>query len=534
MSGLPSHIRQYLHDAAFTQTELVILNKLMENAELTLREIAARTGKSAGVLDSACKRLIRKGIVKKENINDTKKYALSSLESITKWVQKDMEQKKKDLQSRHRDFESFIASLQQSGDRPKMEYFEGDDGIQKAYLQLLEECGGQLLQFLPVMTKEEEAELRPFFVDYFRRRRRRKIFLRVIAHDTHLGKRFQSRDAFEYRKTILVPEDDFPIPFEKIIAGNTVACFDHQQKKVCFIRYPELAEGERGVFEVWWGKNMNRENKNNLDTNDQTPNSEVSVFSEIVSRCRYLFFNKRGNVTLLIIGFVALMMTTSEYIHNRKMNTQRIRSEARAIAGTAAPEFSNYNLNEIKTFEDASSPLYNDVVGHLSDLRKRNPIIEYAYIMRRTDNPYYFEFIADADSIDLSSKEDLNEDGLVNDVIIPGQFWFEENPEDSAIHRGYFEPAADSYPTTDLWGTWIAGHAPIISTDGETVGIIGVDINANKIESLTKESFEPLHSFIVFILIFLAIKIIPMNCKSNRLLSEYISRAVRSRKNMVK
>jgi hypothetical protein len=82
--------------------------------------------------------------------------------------------------------------------------------------------------------------LKDFYVQYFRERHRRGMFSRVISHDTTFGRRFQSRDPFEYRKTILVPEAELPMPFEKVIAGDIVACFNHKQQQACFIKYPHL------------------------------------------------------------------------------------------------------------------------------------------------------------------------------------------------------------------------------------------------------------------------------------------------------
>ena len=93
MNSLPSSVEAYLKEADFSSTELLVLKRLLQEDALTLREIAAKTGKSTGVLDMAVKKLMSKSIVTKEGINETTKYSIKSLEPILAWLEKDMEKK---------------------------------------------------------------------------------------------------------------------------------------------------------------------------------------------------------------------------------------------------------------------------------------------------------------------------------------------------------------------------------------------------------------------------------------------------------
>lgn len=255
MKALPSSIEAYLSEAGFSGTEIVVLKKLLEEDALTLRELAAKTGKSTGVLDQSVKKLLKKNILSRESINDTPKYVLASLNSILTWMEEDMKMKQKMMQRRHENFESFVLSLTVGKKRPEMNYFEGLEGIKRAYTQLLER-GGDIVQYGPTLCMTEDDPLRDFRVQWFRDRRNRGIFSRVITHDNPLGRRFQSRDAFEYRRSILVDEDAYPMYFEKIIIGDTVACFQMEEERACFIRYPAMAEHERMFFERLWNKKL--------------------------------------------------------------------------------------------------------------------------------------------------------------------------------------------------------------------------------------------------------------------------------------
>ena len=219
---------------------------------MTLRELAAKTGKSTGVLDQATKKLSEKNILEKEHINGSSKYALASLDAIQYWMQKDMEQKKEILRRKKKDFDAFLSTVAHAKDRPEMQYFEGTEGLQKAFAKLLGKKESEWLHFIPAQRKEEEDPLQEFRVNLFRERRKNKIFMRSISQNSALGNRYKHRDIFEYRNTRLVSVEQFPVSFEEFIVGDTVACFDMQNMKASFIQYPELAASQRHMFEMLW------------------------------------------------------------------------------------------------------------------------------------------------------------------------------------------------------------------------------------------------------------------------------------------
>ena len=254
---LPTGIEHSLREAGFSATEMLVLRHLVESEALTVREIANKTGKSTGVLDQSMKKLMGKKIVERTVINDQPRYRIRSLDSILRWLRQDMEERQASMQRQHLSIQQFLSSLKVDRVRPDMEYFQGQEGIEQAYLKLLE-SGGELLTQSPILTTAEDDPLRAFRVDYFRKRQYRKIFQRVIAPDTSLSRRFQSRDHFEYRKTVLVPQSEFPLSFEKTIVGDTVACINHTEQSACFIRYPELAKTERLTFETTWARAVER------------------------------------------------------------------------------------------------------------------------------------------------------------------------------------------------------------------------------------------------------------------------------------
>ncbi len=511
MESLPSSIEAYLQEAGFSGTEIIVLKKLLEEDALTLRELASKTGKSTGVLDQAVKKLLKKDIITRESINDTPKYTLKSLNSILDWMNDDMRSKQQMIVRRHENFESFIRSLTVGKKRPEMEYFEGLEGIKRAYMELLNR-GNDIVQYGPTLYLAEEDPLRNFRVQYFRDRRNRGIFSRVITHNTVLGRRFHSRDSFEYRKTILVDPEAYPFNFEKIIIGDTVACFQLEDERACFIKYPELAQDERNFFERMWNKKI-------VNENAPPPEKELPPVITIgaplktrtLSQMREFFLSRKSVAALFLCSGLAALITYGLYQHNVALATKRIQDKVVSIAATGVLQFNAADLEEIHTLKDAQKPQYQKLVYQLNQIRNQNEGVKYVYLMRQIKGNIW-EFVADADTLEPYKKIDLNKDGQFTDYDEPSYPGLRYDTSDSvpSVEESLNRPTSFE-PEIDQWGSVIAGWAPIKDNNGKTIAILGVDIEAEMVQQLSERSLLPLIYFVGFLVLFLLIRLSAFN-----------------------
>ena len=509
MVTLPTSIETYLQEAGFTPTEILILKRLLEGQTLTLRELASKTGKSTGVLDQATKKLIERKIVTRENINDTSKYAISSLDAINTWMAKDMAQRHAVLERKRQDFEAFISTVQHESARPEMEFFEGMAGIQQAFTKLLTMEEREWILFTPSTMREEDDPLLEFRVDLFRQRRRKKIFMRVISPNVPLGRRYQSRDVYEYRETKLVEPEDFPVSFEQLIVGNTVACIDVSEQKASFIHYPELASGQKKVFNMLWcraGKE-GAEEECAVCSADIKP-GEADLETQVLSGLREFIMSKKSIVTFGVLGLVAAGLTGMLYMNNARLNVERMRDKVLAIASTGTPIFNPDDIQLLRTEADMQTDAYKRVVKALDTIRKDNDGVKYVYIIRPTDVENMYEFVADSYGLDIGKGIDFNNDGILgeeDEIPIPGM------PYDVSEIPGAFEGMKHSFaerePFEDKWGTFISGFAPIRDEEGNAVAVLGVDKLAEDVQVMTLGSFKPFWLFLGLFMLFVAIRL---------------------------
>ncbi len=418
-------------------------------------------------------------------------------------MQKDMKGRRDMLERRHQNFESFIASMKHDKHRPDMEFFHGPQGIEQAYLKLLE-SGDELLTQMPVQYLAEDDPLRAFRVEYFRKRQYRKIFQRILAPDTPLARRFQSRDPFEYRKTLLIPEGELPIAFERTIVGNTILCFDLKEQTACGLQYPALAEAERASFDALWRHRLALENKTAGIVSVPVIKA-VPLSTRIFSQLREFFLSRRSLLALLVFALVSAGLTFGLYQSNRELNLERLKEKVLSIAATGALQFDSADVDAIWTPEDINKPEYAKLIATLSLIRRSNTDIQYVYIMRRTNDPAMMAFVADADASYPLQKKDFNGDGIINDadaLSLPGDLYDDLLPP--FLREATDHPIVDT--ATDQWGSFISAQAPIRDKNGNGIAIIGIDMFASNLEKISAESFTPVYAFFGFFLLFVLIK----------------------------
>ena len=252
MPGLPASIEGYLRETGFSTTELLVLSHLLGGGSMTLRQLAAKTGKSTGVLDQATKKLLQRGILEREQVNEGSRFAVDSLNAIRTWLESEQRQQLERQRRRSEDLEAFLETISFTRRRPHLEYYEGETAFADFLHRLLAEADEEILQYLPISDKEEHD---PYFEargKWTRKCGRQKIQVRVIAPDTMLGRRYSERDALEHRVTALLQSERCQFSHEQFFTGDWLGSCDHHVKRYSLIRFPEFVRGQRFLFHSFW------------------------------------------------------------------------------------------------------------------------------------------------------------------------------------------------------------------------------------------------------------------------------------------
>lgn len=192
----------------------------------------------------------------------------------------------------------------------------------------------------------------------------------------------------------------------------------------------------------------------------------------------------RARLAFVLISLSALFaagLSALLYVNFSRELDENLRRRLENITTLAALQQDGDTLLQVQRANDEHFELINQ---QNLRIKKSDPDLIFVYTMRKDEQGIYF----------------------VVDAGLPGE------PDISAFGERYLQPSGslvenfdsltgtlvepDFY--TDEYGTFLSGYAPIFSSDGERVGVLGIDISANTILARERQYLERL------ILIFLS------------------------------
>jgi methyl-accepting chemotaxis protein len=154
-----------------------------------------------------------------------------------------------------------------------------------------------------------------------------------------------------------------------------------------------------------------------------------------------------------LVGYVCLQQMTTDLLNQSRSQTQSVAAMAAAVV--------DGDMLETIQIGDEDSAAYATVLAQLQNFLQGDDI-EYIYTMRRVGNE--IQFVVDADQEDGAAIGEPYESYEVIDEAFLGNV------------------IVDDEVTSDEWGRFYSGFAPIYNNAGEIVGIVGVDCSVDAID----------------------------------------------------
>ncbi|MDO9324409.1 MAG: ATP-binding protein [Methanoregula sp.] len=173
-------------------------------------------------------------------------------------------------------------------------------------------------------------------------------------------------------------------------------------------------------------------------------------------------FSNLRLLTFLFIFFIFLIFGTTVLVISSQTKENIIsltRSEVQSDAAIAALQIDGDRFSSLRP-GDENDPRFLAIRDQLNAIRNTDSKIRYVYTMRKSGSGVVF--VVDGDYGHTSDAAYLGE-------VYPNLF-----PE---LLEGFIRPASDPGFTSDEWGTFLSGYAPIRNSSGDVVGIIGIDMD---------------------------------------------------------
>lgn len=143
----------------------------------------------------------------------------------------------------------FISLQDISPTRPKVQFFEGENGMREAYEDTLS-AREMIFAYANVQTMHEG--LPDFFPEYYARRAKKKIFIRAICPRNELSLERHKHDQEEMREVRFLPDATQTFSPEINIYHNKMLVASWIEKIAIIIESKELAVLQKITFELLW------------------------------------------------------------------------------------------------------------------------------------------------------------------------------------------------------------------------------------------------------------------------------------------
>ncbi len=168
--------------------------------------------------------------------------------------------------------------------------------------------------------------------------------------------------------------------------------------------------------------------------------------------------------SIYLITAMILVVALSGFLYYQSYNTitQSTAKRAYQIAQNAAEEIDTEAFKKLKTIEDENKESYKKIREALSKIRKISGS-KYIYTMRKTDDGDFMYVVDGSLEEDLSHIGDREEYDEAYDMTWNGEAYIGESIED-----------------TGEWGILVSSYYPIKDSNGDVVGFVGVDYDAEE------------------------------------------------------
>lgn len=241
-------IKATLEKGGFSSKEAALYLALLTLGKGTVTEItrAAGVGRTYGypILDD----LVARGLAGISGREPKQEYFAESPRKLLAYI----EAKLKEQAETAHDIKKLLPDLvvmHNVEDRPKIKFYEGEDGLKQVYEDTLTARETVVRGFA---TYDELHKALPnYFPDYYKRRARRKLLGRAIVTDTPEGRRRASLNKEEFREMAFVPKEYYFYP-EIDMYDNKVMIASWREKLGITIESDEIADAMKKIFELAW------------------------------------------------------------------------------------------------------------------------------------------------------------------------------------------------------------------------------------------------------------------------------------------
>lgn len=245
---LQSETEKILLDTGFSEKEIAVYVALLSLGKGIVTKISRTASVSRTTTYDVLDSLVERGLVRVSGKEPKQEYVAEEPEKLERLVQEEIENKKVIL-NKIKDIVPELRSVHKEGERPKIKFYEGLDGLIEVY-------DDTLTAKEPIVAYASYEDMEPlipkYFESYYKRRVKNNIFARGIVPETPMAIEHKRKDEEEMRELTLIPKDKFNFTPDIEIYDNKVMIASWREKLGIIIESHEIADAMKKIFELAW------------------------------------------------------------------------------------------------------------------------------------------------------------------------------------------------------------------------------------------------------------------------------------------
>lgn len=246
-------IKNVLQNIGLNEKEIEVYLTNLELGSQPASVIARRVKIPRNTTRFILDKLVDKGIIAKTKRANTQLYSPEEPKNLVNLLESQRVDLNAGIDDKIAQLNGVMAELESrlhpESTRPKVTFYEGDDGLKKVYENTLK--SNETIRSL-ASFEGMHGTLPDYFKNYYKRRVQNKIDIRSIHPDTPLARERTRHDKKEGRESRLVPQKEYNFTPEIQFYDDKIVITSWKEKLGILIESHEVYEAMAALFELAW------------------------------------------------------------------------------------------------------------------------------------------------------------------------------------------------------------------------------------------------------------------------------------------
>ncbi len=251
-------IRSTLEGLGLHDKEVSVYLLLLQLGPSTASTLADRSNMPRSTAQFTCQQLTKRGLLHMIQKANAYIFTAEPPEKLGLLLRKQQEELAEKGEQLHRIIGELKAMQNPYSVLPKVQFYEGKEGIARAYESVLSDLheGDEVLTYVKVFESDDASkEVQDILNGFIEQRIKKKVRSRLITPAVPAGRHLREQDSRSFRETRLVPVDAFPLSAAEIFVYKDKVysmAFERNSLFATIVQNQSLATMHKAIFELTW------------------------------------------------------------------------------------------------------------------------------------------------------------------------------------------------------------------------------------------------------------------------------------------